>query len=104
MGDLGRKRFTDVQLQMQALPEDSSAAYDISFSAEDPDNSSGIGNTEDMVGETLQFGDTANVRARVGGVRGYTGTIIFNRTKGSPKIHSVKLAASITNRSIITQN
>jgi hypothetical protein len=104
MGDLGRKRFTDVQLQMQALPEDSSAAYDISFSAEDPDNSSGIGNTKDMVGETLQFGDTANVRARVGGVRGYTGTIIFNRTKGSPKIHSVKLAASITNRSIITQN
>lgn len=104
MGDLGRKRFTDVQLQMQALPEDSSAAYSISFSAEDPDNSSSIGNTEDMVGETLQLGDTANVRARIGGARGYTGTIIFNRTKGSPKIHSVKVAASLTNRSITTQN
>lgn len=104
MGDLGRKRFTDIQLQMQALPEDSSAAYSISFSAEDPDNASSIGNTEDMVGETLKLGDTANVRARIGGARGYTGTIIFNRTKGSPKIHSVKVAASLTNRSITTQN
>lgn len=104
MGDMGRKRFSDIQVQMQALPSDSSAAFDISFSAEDPDNASYIGSTEDMIGEPLKLSDTANVRARIGGVRGYTGTVILKRTKGSPKLHSVKLSSTITNRSIISQN
>jgi len=104
MGDMGRKRFNDIQLQMQALPTDSSAAFDISFSAEDPDNSSFVGNTEDSIGEVLKESDTANVRTRIGGIRGYTGTVIIKRTKGSPKLHSVKLSSTITNRSIISQN
>jgi hypothetical protein len=104
MGDMGRKRFNDIQLQIQALPSDSSAAFDISFSAEDPDNSTYIGNTEDSIGEPLKNSDTANVRTRIGGIRGYTGTIIIKRTKGSPKLHSVKLSSTITNRSIISQN
>jgi len=110
LNSLGRKRFTDVQIQMQNLTEGSGEGeYSISFSAEDPDNAQIIGTTTDFLnGEVLSpsysgEAETANVRARLGGIRGYTGTIILTRTQGSPKIHSVRVSGSETNRQIISQ-
>jgi len=104
LGDLGRKRYTDTQIEMQALDNDASSELSIAFSTEDPDNAVTVGTTSDSIGEFLTSGDTANIRNRLGGVRGYTGTVVLTRTAGSPKVHSIKVAGSLTNRSIISQH
>ena len=103
-----RKRFTDAQVLMQNLPGDT-GEYMISFAAEDPDNASEIGTTTQFLGgvilspSTPNEAETASIRCRLAGIRGYTGTMILTRTIGSPKINSVKVAGSVTNRQIISQ-
>lgn len=105
---LERKRYTDSQITMQGLPSQKSE-YLIEFAAEDPDNSSTIGTTTQFLdGEVLEStnpseGETASIRCRLGGIRGYTGTMILTRTQGSAKINSIKVAGSVTNRQIISQ-
>ena len=107
-GTLERKRFTDAQVQMQALVNEQ-AEYDIAFAAEDPDLSVNIGSTTTFLGGTTLIADgageseTASIRCRLGGVRGYTGTMTLTRTIGSPKIHSIQVSGSITNRQILSQ-
>ena len=103
-----RKRFTDAQIVMQNLAGDT-GEYMISFAAEDPDNAAEIGTTTKFLGgqvlapTTSNEAETASIRCRLAGIRGYTGTIILTRTVGSPKINSVKVAGSVTNRQIISQ-
>jgi hypothetical protein len=104
---LERKRYTDSQITMQGLPSQNSE-YLIEFAAEDPDNSSTIGTTTQFLdGQILQStnqeAETASIRCRLGGIRGYTGTMILTRTQGSAKINSIKVAGSVTNRQIISQ-
>ena len=103
-----RKRFTDAQIVMQNLAGET-GEYMISFAAEDPDNASEIGTTTQFLGGQMlspsspNEAETAGIRCRLGGIRGYTGTMILTRTQGSPKINSVKVAGSVTNRQIISQ-
>ena len=103
-----RKRFTDAQIVMQNLAGET-GEYMISFASEDPDNASEIGTTTKFLGGQVlspsspNEAETAGIRCRLGGIRGYTGTMILTRTQGSPKINSVKVAGSVTNRQIISQ-
>ena len=103
-----RKRFTDAQITMQNLARET-GEYTISFAAEDPDNASLIGTTTQFLGgvvlapSILNEAETASIRCRLAGIRGYTGTLILTRTIGSPKVNSVKVAGSVTNRQIISQ-
>lgn len=103
-----RKRFTDAQITMQNLAGDT-GEYSISFAAEDPDNASLIGTTTQFLGGVVlapsspNEAETASIRCRLAGIRGYTGTMILTRTIGSPKINSIKVAGSVTNRQIISQ-
>ena len=110
-----RKRFTDAQINMQNLAGDT-GEYDIYFTTEDPDTSARIVTSNSPIGSTTQFlggtilspsspneAETASIRCRLAGLRGYTGTLILTRTVGSPKINSVKVAGSVTNRQIISQ-
>lgn len=105
---MDRKRFTDAQLVMQNLAGEN-GEYSISFAAEDPDDSQFIGTSTDFLGgEVLSpsspnEAETAGIRCRLGGIRGYTGTLILTRTIGSPKVNSIKVSGSITNRQIISQ-
>jgi hypothetical protein len=106
-GNLDRKRFTDTQIQMQNLAGET-GEYSLSFAAEDPDFAATIGTTSTFLGgmltpSTTNEAETATIRCRIGGVRGFTGTLILNRTQGSPKIHSIMVAGSVTNRQIISQ-
>jgi hypothetical protein len=106
MGTQERKRFTDFQTQIQSFPAGSPSTFNVSFSTEDPDNAFPIGSTIDLVGDlsnTDQEEETANVRGRLAGLRGYTGTMILTRTIGSPKVHSVKISGAVSNRAIISQ-
>jgi len=113
-----RKRYTDAQIIMQGLPRQESE-YLIEFSTEDPDTYEQI-NPKSIqdVGTTTQFlggevlaaspdapnaAETASIRCRLGGIRGYVGTMILTRTQGSAKINSIKVAGSVTNRQIISQ-
>lgn len=108
IGTMERKRYTDAQITIQGLPSQKSE-YLIEFAAEDPDNSSAIGTTTQFLGgEVLEStnpleAETASIRCRLGGIRGYTGTMILTRTQGSAKINSIKVAGSVTNRQIISQ-
>jgi hypothetical protein len=105
---LERKRFTDAQVQMQNLSGET-GEYDIAFATEDPDSAESIGTTTTFLGgqilspSTVGEAETASIRCRLGGQRGYTGTITLTRTIGSPKIHSIQVAGSITNRQILSQ-
>jgi hypothetical protein len=106
MGTQERKRFTDFQTQIQSFPAGSPSTFNVSFSTEDPDNAFPIGNTTDLIGDlsnSNQEEETANIRGRLGGLRGYTGTMILTRTLGSPKVHSVKISGAVSNRAIISQ-
>lgn len=106
LGTMERKRFTDAQIVMQNLPNET-GEYMISFASEDPDQAVEIGTTTDFLGgEVLDASpesETAGIRCRLAGIRGYTGTIILTRTIGSPKVNSIKIAGSITNRQILSQ-
>lgn len=108
LGTMERKRFTDAQIVMQNLAGQT-GEYNIGFSSEDPDNVSEIGTTTQFLGgqilspSTSGEAETAGIRCRLGGIRGYNGTVILTRTIGSPKINSIKVAASVTNRQIISQ-
>jgi hypothetical protein len=102
-----RKRFTDAQVNIQSLPSQNSE-YNIAFAAEDPDDAQSIGTTTTLLGglltpSTATEAETASIRCRLGGIRGFTGTMILTRTIGSPKVNSVKVAGSVTNRQIISQ-
>jgi hypothetical protein len=108
LGNLDRKRFTDGQVTMQCV-DGGLGEYDISFAAEDPDNNQSIGTTTMFLdGVVLGTGstnedETGNIRFRLGGIRGYLGTLTLTRTIGSPKITSIKVTGSVTNRQIISQ-
>jgi hypothetical protein len=106
LGTQERKRFTDFQTQIQSFPAGSPSTFNVYFSTEDPDNAFPVGSTNDLIGDlsnTNQEEETANVRGRLGGLRGYTGTMILTRTLGSPKVHSVKISGAVSNRAIISQ-
>ena len=108
LGNLDRKRFTDGQLTMQCV-NGGLGEYAISFAAEDPDNNQSIGTTTTFLdGTVLGTGavnedETGNIRFRLGGIRGYVGSLTLTRTIGSPKITSIKVTGSVTNRQIISQ-
>jgi hypothetical protein len=107
LNTMERKRFTDAQVNIQSLPGQNSE-YDIAFAAEDPDDAQSIGTTTTLLGglltpSTATEAETASIRFRLGGIRGFTGTMILTRTIGSPKVNSVKVAGSVTNRQIISQ-
>ena len=107
LGTMERKRFTDAQVNIQSLPGQNSE-YNIAFAAEDPDDAQPIGTTTTLLGglltpSTATEAETASIRCRLGGIRGFTGTMILTRTIGSPKINSIKVAGSVTNRQIISQ-
>lgn len=104
MQSLERKRFTDAQIQMQSLDLEPNCNVQISFSSQDPDAAEAINTTSTLIGEALGNGDTANVRTRLAGIRGFTGTLILERISGSPKINSIAVSGAATNRQIISQN
>ena len=108
LGNLDRKRFTDGQVTMQCV-DGGLGEYAISFAAEDPDNNQPIGTTTNFLGGTVlgtgaaPEDETGNIRFRLGGIRGYVGSLTLTRTIGSPKVTSIKVTGSVTNRQIISQ-
>jgi len=102
MGDLGRKRFSELQLQIESS---NSMATDgtISIQTEDPDEGSAVTAISDSLGQLLEPGESASLRSRVGGLRGHGATIEFAPSSGRPKLRSVRVSVTAINRATVDQ-
>lgn len=96
-----RKRFT--RLQILAQTEDAQADADVSFTTKDPDQTVTLSSFHDELGEYITPNDSASLRPRIGGVRGQSGRAKITPTIGRPKIVSVSVQATSTNRSSTPQ-
>jgi hypothetical protein len=103
-----RKRFSVAQVQCQANDQNTDAVFQ--FSTEDPDAEKyQIGQINTLIGQDLPPNETASLRMRIGNARGFYGqlTILPNLSGsqgvGRPKINSISVDATVTNRQTISQ-
>lgn len=116
-GIYDRKRFSVAQVQCQANDQNTDAVFQ--FSTEDPDSKFStenpnsdkyqIGQINTLIGQDLPPNETANLRMRIGNARGFYGqlTILPNLSGsqgvGRPKVNSISVDATVTNRQTISQ-
>ncbi len=100
-GTTERKRFTSVGVQMKS--GNSQTDVGISFATEDPDNSGAEELASKGLRGTLSPNDTADCRVRVGGIRGFNGSVTIRRSIGRPAIRGIRVSATETNRATTTQ-
>jgi hypothetical protein len=94
------------------VQSDSSASdVDFEFETEDPDSSAiEVGSLTGLLGAELDPRDSANVRMRLGGARGYSGTLTISANMlgsapiGRPKVQSIMGEGTVTNRATISQH
>lgn len=96
-----RKRFIMMGVQMKSGSNQSDVG--LAFTAEDPDNSGSETLVSNTMGGPLPPDNTADVRQRIGGVRGFNGQVTVRREIGRPSIRSIRMEATITNRETLTQ-
>jgi hypothetical protein len=108
LGTYDRKRFSVAQVQCQANDQNTDAVFQ--FSTEDPDaDKYQIGQINTLIGQDLPPNETASLRMRIGNTRGFYGqlTILPNLSGsqgiGRPKINSISVDATVTNRQTISQ-
>jgi hypothetical protein len=106
--NLERKKFSRLQVQMQS--NDSSSDVEFYFSSEDPDTDKfKITTINDMIGTQLPANETGNFRMRLGNPRGLYGTLTISSLSvgsapvGRPKVNSITIDGTITNRQTISQ-
>lgn len=104
-----RKRFSVAQVQCQANNDNCDMTF--AFASDDPDsNNTSIGSISTLIGDSLAPEDTANLRMRLGGPRGFMGTLTISSSLvgsqpiGRIKIQSVAIDATSTNRQTISQH
>jgi hypothetical protein len=107
-GTYDRKKFSVAQVQCQANDQNTDAVFQ--FSTEDPDaDKYQIGQINTLIGQDLPPNETANLRMRIGNTRGFYGqlTILPNLSGsqgvGRPKVNSISVDATVTNRQTISQ-
>ena len=115
LGSFGRKKFRTAQVQIKS--SDLSAS-DVAFlfNSEDPDTSrysvtdlsTELGSWTGSPGQ-LEAGESANLRFRLGNPRGFYGQLTVQRKVvgsqaiGRPRVTSIKIDGTETNRNTITQ-
>ena len=100
-GTAERKRFIEMGCQMRSGSAQSDVG--LAFSAEDPDNAGIETLVSNSMNGPLSPNNTADIRLRIGGVRGFNGSVTLRRDIGRPSIRSVKVRATVTNRETMTQ-
>lgn len=105
---LERKRFTMAQVQVQA--NNDFCNLNFGFSSEDPDSDAvQIGSINSLLGTDIGPQESANLRMRLGGPRGYLGTLTISadlsgsQPSGRAKVNSIVLNGTVTNRQTISQ-
>lgn len=100
-GTMDRKRFSEMGAQV--MGGSSQCDMSLTFSTDDPDATGSTVLASDTLGGNLAAADSADLRARIGGLRGYHGQITIARRIGRPQIRSVRVTGSSTNRATISQ-
>ena len=98
-GTMDRKRYNSFEIQAESS-ETNKSDIDITFEAENPDSVNVMDSFSDLLGNTLDVGEDASVRGRIGNVRGYGGQFTLSPRIGRPKIRSLKVSSQLTDLNI----
>ncbi len=96
---MDRKRYNSFEIQAESS-ETNKSDIDITFEAENPDSVNAMDSFSDLLGNTLDVGEDASVRGRIGNVRGYGGQFTLAPRIGRPKIRSLKVSSQLTDLNI----
>lgn len=99
-GVIDRKRYNNYELQIESSPDLQTDAT-IEAQGENIDSVMSLGTVSDKLGGTpLEAGEDASIRGRIGLNRSYGLQFTVSPTEGRPRIRTIKVSASITNRAI----
>jgi hypothetical protein len=100
-GTTDRKKFNNFELQVQS---DTKLTSDVTITAEgentDTEPVLSLGTVSQRLGGVLDANEDASIRGRIGQPRSYGLQFTFTPTLGRPRIRTVKVSASITNRAL----
>ena len=100
-GTSERKRFASLGVQMKSGNAQSDIG--VSFVTDDPDATGAETLASVTMAGPLAAENSADVRLRVGGMRGFTGIVTVRREIGRPRIRGIKVNATLTNQATLTQ-
>jgi hypothetical protein len=98
-GVTDRKKFNNFELQVESAP---SLTSDVTITAEGEniDQTVSLGSISDRLGGVLDANEDASIRGRLGQPRSYGLQFTFTPTVGRPRIRTIKVSASVTNRAL----
>lgn len=94
---LDRKRYTEVQVQVESNTQGCDA--DFGFIVEDSDVETALGSISSQLGTALDALESASLRIRTGGQRGQGASVTISPQSGRPKIKSLKISGCLVNQS-----
>jgi hypothetical protein len=98
-GVTDRKRFNNFELQVESNATRQSNVA-ITATGENIDGEFSLGTVSQRLGEVLDIGEDASIRGRLGQNRSYGLQFTLTPTQGRPRIRTIKVSASITNRAL----
>jgi hypothetical protein len=98
-GTTDRKKFNNFELQVESEP---TLTSDVTITAEgeNVDSVLDLGTVAERLGGVLDANEDASIRGRIGQPRSYGLQFTFTPTLGRPRIRTIKVSASVTNRAI----
>lgn len=98
-GTTDRKKFNNFELQVES---DTTLTSNVTITAEgeNVDSVLDLGTVSQRLGGVLDANEDASIRGRIGQPRSYGLQFTFTPTLGRPRIRTIKVSASITNRAI----
>ncbi len=98
-GITDRKKFNNFELQVESEP---TLTSDINITAEGEniDSTLSLGSISERLGAVLDANEDASIRGRIGQNRSYGLQFTLTPTQGRPRIRTIKVTASITNRAL----
>jgi len=100
-GTSDRKRFSELGIQMKS--GDAQSDIGITFATDDPDNAGTEVLASAGMSGPLESQNSADIRQRVGGLRGFNGIITVRREMGRPRIRGIKTSGTVAARATLTQ-
>jgi len=98
-GVTDRKKFNNFELQLQSSAQNVSDVT-ITAEGENIDTTMDLGNVYTRLGENLAIDEDASIRGRIGQNRSYGLQFTLTPTQGRPRIRTIKVSASISNRAL----
>jgi len=98
-GVTDRKRFNNFELQLQSSTQNVSDVA-ITAEGENIDSTMNLGSVSSRLSGDLAIDEDASIRGRIGQNRSYGLQFTLTPTQGRPRIRTIKVSASITNRAL----